>query len=283
MVFDGGYHGGLLYFGGGGLPINAPFPYVVATYNDLAGTRDLIEAHADTLACVLVEPMLGSGGCVPGAPEFLRMLRNETTRAGSVLIFDEVMTSRFGPHGASQLLGIDPDLMTLGKWVGGGMSFGAFGGRSDIMDIFNPTLPGTLPHAGTFNNNVLSMAAGAVALSNAFTSEKAVTLHARGEKTRQRLNELFERHNVALFASGSGSLMNIHPVSGPVNTIGDIADCDDRIRELLFLDLLERGIYIARRGFIALSQAVTDRNLDRFVATLDDILSVRRSLLPHRN
>ncbi|MEX3008397.1 aspartate aminotransferase family protein [Hoeflea sp. TYP-13] len=280
MVFKGGYHGGVFYFGGDGLPINAPFPFVVARYNDTEGTRDLIAAHAETLACVIVEPMLGSSGCIPGKPEFLEMLRRETERVGALLIFDEVMTSRFGRHGASHMLGIRPDMITLGKWVGGGMSFGAFGGNAAIMDVYDPTRPGTLPHAGTFNNNVLSMNGGIAALSEAFTSDRAETLHARGERTRNRLNELFERHGVTLFASGSGSLMNIHPVRGPVNTVDDIADGDDRIKELLFLDLLERGFYIARRGFIALSQAVTEDDLDRFVSALDDVVTVRKSLLP---
>ena len=283
MVFRGGYHGGLLYFGGGGIPINAPFDYVVAPYNDIDTTRALIAAHADTLACVIAEPMLGSSGCVPGSPEFLQLLREETRNAGALLVFDEVMTSRFGRHGASHLLGITPDMMTLGKWVGGGMSFGAFGGRTDIMDMYDPTRPGSLPHAGTFNNNVLSMAAGSTALSNVFPPQTAETLHGRGEALRGRLNDLFQHHGVALCASGMGSLMNIHPVAGPVETMDDLADADDRIKELLFLDLLERGYYIARRGFIALSLAVTDADLDGFVTALDEVVTVRKPLLPGRN
>lgn len=282
MVFNGGYHGGLLYFGGGGIPINAPFPYEVATYNDKNGTRQLINDNAATLACVIVEPMIGSGGCIPGDRAFLRMLRDETQRVGALLIFDEVMTSRFGRHGSAHLLGITPDLMTLGKWVGGGMSFGAFGGRADIMQLYDPTRPGTLPHAGTFNNNVLSMRGGIAALGSVFTSEKAEDLHARGERTRVLLNALFERHGVALCASGTGSLMNIHPVAGPVTCVDDVAGADDRIKELLFLDLLERGIYIARRGFIALSLAVTEADIRRFLDALDDIITVRRPLLPDR-
>ena len=283
MVFDGGYHGGLLYFGGGGVPVNAPFDYVVAPYNDVAGTRALIAAHADTLACVIAEPMLGSSGCISGSPAFLQMLRDETREAGALLVLDEVMTSRFGRHGAAHMLGITPDLMTLGKWVGGGMSFGAFGGRADIMDMYDPTRPESLPHAGTFNNNVLSMAAGTTALRTVFPPQRAEALHARGEVLRGRLNALFQRHDVTLCASGKGSLMNIHPVCGPVETIDDIARTDDRIKELLFLDLLEHGFYIARRGFIALSLAVTDADLEGFVSALDDILTLRKPLLPSRD
>lgn len=282
MVFHGGYHGGLLYFGGGGIPINAPFDYVLAPYNDIDGTRALIAAHSDELACVIAEPMLGSSGCIPGTPAFLQMLRDETRKAGALLLFDEVMTSRFGRNGAAHQLDIAPDLMTLGKWVGGGMSFGAFGGRADIMDMYDPTRPGSLPHAGTFNNNVLSMAAGTAALSEVFPPETAEALHAHGDTVRERLNALFRSHGVGLCASGKGSLMNLHPVSGPVHRIEDIADADDRMKELLFLDLLERGFYVARRGFIALSLAVTDEDLERFVSALDDFLTLRKPVLPDR-
>ncbi|MEM9105973.1 MAG: aminotransferase class III-fold pyridoxal phosphate-dependent enzyme, partial [Pseudomonadota bacterium] len=280
MVFHGGYHGGLLYFGGGGIPINAPFDFVVAPYNDIEGTRALINENANELACIIAEPMLGSGGCVPGSPEFLQMLRDETQKAETLLIFDEVMTSRFGRRGASHLFGITPDLMTLGKWVGGGMSFGAFGGRADIMDMYDPTRSESLPHAGTFNNNVLSMAAGIEALSNVFPPERAEALHERGDALREQLNALFQKHGVALVASGKGSLMNLHPVRGPVRRMDDIEEADDRIKELLFLDLLDRGFYVARRGFIALSLAVSDAHLDRFVSAMDDFVTIRKPILP---
>ena len=282
MVFTGGYHGGLLYFGGGGIPINAPFDFVLGTYNDVESARALIREHGDTLACVLVEPMMGSAGCIPGHPDFLNALRDETTKAGALLIFDEVMTSRFGRGGAGNLLGITPDLMTLGKWVGGGMSFGAYGGRADIMQIYDPTKPGAMPHAGTFNNNVLSMMGGIAALSEVFTPDVAEALHQRGEALRERLNAAFAAHDVALCASGLGSLINIHTVAGPVTQVGDIANANDTAKELLFLDLLERGYYMARRGFIALSMVVTDEDLEGFVAALDDILQSRSTVLPKR-
>lgn len=282
MVFHGGYHGGLLYFGGGGIPINAPFEFVLGTYNDADGTRALIGEHAETLACVLVEPMMGSGGCIAGQPEFLRALREATAEAGALLIFDEVMTSRFGPSGAGQMLGITPDLMTLGKWVGGGMSFGAYGGREAIMRIYDPTKPGAMPHAGTFNNNVLSMMGGIAALTDVFTPSAAEALHARGDSLRERLNATFEANNVAICASGVGSLMSIHATSGPVSRISDLANSNDAVKELLFLDLLERGYYMARRGFIALTMVVTDAELDAFVVTIDDIIKSRSTVMPPR-
>jgi glutamate-1-semialdehyde 2,1-aminomutase len=282
MVMHGGYHGGLLYFGGGGIPINAPFPYVLGHFNDVERTRAAIRENAKDLACITVEPMLGSGGCIPGDSDFLNMLREEATASGAILIFDEVMTSRFGRGGAHGEYGIAPDMITLGKWIGGGMSFGAFGGREDLMKIYDPTAPNSMPHAGTFNNNVLSMHAGICALTEAFTPDIAARLHATGDAFRARVNDVFEQHGVALHASGTGSLMNLHGVTGPVRTIDDVADSNDAAKELLFLDLLERGFYVARRGFIALSSVLTDAELDEFVTTLDDVVALRKPVLGSR-
>jgi len=135
MVFNGGYHGGLFYFGGGGMPLNAPFEYVVAKYNDIEGTRRILRQHAGDLACVLVEPVQGAAGCIPAKREFLEMLRVDTKKTGAILIFDEVMTSRLSDRGAQGLLGIIPDITTLGKYIGGGMTFGAFGGKEEILSL----------------------------------------------------------------------------------------------------------------------------------------------------
>ena len=125
MVMAGGYHGSVFYFAPGGSPLNAPFPYVMGVFNDLDGCRDLIRERGADLACVIVEPMQGGGGCIEASPDFLAMLREETEKTGALLIFDEVMTSRLGPSGLQGILGIAPDLTTLGKYVGGGMSFGS--------------------------------------------------------------------------------------------------------------------------------------------------------------
>jgi glutamate-1-semialdehyde 2,1-aminomutase len=282
MVMNGGYHGGLLYFGGGGIPINAPYPFVLGRYNDTETTRALIREHASDLACVLVESMMGSAGCLPAEPDFLRMLREETARAGAILILDEVMTSRFGTGGAQSLFGIRPDMTTLGKWIGGGMSFGAFGGRAELMNIYDPTRPEAMPHAGTFNNNVLTMSAGIAALSDVFTAPVAAALHARGDELRERLNAQFERAGVALQMTGMGSLMALHATALPIRRPDDLASGDDKVKELLFFDLLERGYYMARRGFVALMLVVTDRELDAFAGALEDIVTARREVLPPR-
>lgn len=278
MVFAGGYHGGLLYFAGGGSPVNAPFPYLVGRYNDVDAARAMLRENASEIACVLVEPMIGSGGCIPGRPDFLAMLREETKACGAMLILDEVMTSRLAYGGAQQIFGISPDLTTLGKYLGGGMSFGAFGGAQRLMQIFDPRVEGYVPHAGTFNNNALTMAAGSAALTHVLTRPALEALNARGDALRNRLNVRFEAAGVRLHATGMGSLLNIHGMAGDVKHPDELVASDDRIKELLFLDMIEAGYYIARRGFIALSLEVTEEDLAGFEACIETFLERR---LPH--
>jgi glutamate-1-semialdehyde 2,1-aminomutase len=272
-VMRGGYHGGLLYFGGGGSPVNAPYEAIVLDYNDVEGARASIREHADRLAAVVVEPVLGSGGVIPATREFLQALQEEARAHGVLLILDEVMTSRLSPSGAAPLFGLTPDLLTLGKYLGGGLSFGAFGGRADLMGRFDPSQPGALPHAGTFNNNVLSMAAGLAGLTQVLDDARLEALNARGDRLREQLNAVMAPHGWV--ATGMGSMVGFHPVSGPVRSPADLADADDRRRELLFLDLLERGFYVAPRGFIALSIEVTDDDVDEFVAAVAEALAAR--------
>ena len=207
------------------------------------------------------------------------MLREETAKRGIVLIFDEVMTSRLHPGGLSAKVGIEPDLKTLGKYVGGGMSFGAFGGRADIMALFDPASPNALPHAGTFNNNTLTMNVGHVAMTEIYTPEACSALNARGDRLREKLNDLFMRYQVKMKAMGQGSMIVIHPMSGEINSPHDIEHTDKRLRQLLFLDLLEDGIYMAERGFMALSLMVTDADCDRLVGAVERYITKRRELL----
>ena len=279
LVFDGGYHGGLLYFRGGGIPINAPFDYVIAPYNDSETSRALIRDNADQLACVLVEPMQGATGCIPARDGFLEMLRSECDAAASLLIFDEVMTSRLSTRGVQGLLGITPDMTTLGKYIGGGMSFGAFGGRADIMDLFDPRRGDAIPHAGTFNNNSLTMAAGVAAMREVLTDDALNALNQRGEALRTSLNAMARDRGVALQFTGWGSLLAMHSKQGDIYSSRDLNDCDDRVTELLFLDLLDAGFYMARRGFMALMLPLGDAEISAFTASFDRILEQRGPLL----
>lgn len=141
VVFDGAYHGSLLchfHTGDVGIPegvVRAPFDFVIAPYNDINGVKALLEPVKGDVGAIIVEPMLGAGGCVPAEPEFLRALREYATQIGAVLIFDEVQTSRLGPGGRQAILGITPDMTTMGKFFGGGFAFGAFGGKREIMEL----------------------------------------------------------------------------------------------------------------------------------------------------
>ncbi len=276
MVFNGAYHGAVFGFAGGGSRVNVPFETVVAPYNDIERTRGLITPD---LALVILEPMIGSGGCIPASPAFLRMLREETTRVGGLLILDEVMTSRLAPGGLQSVYGITPDLTTLGKYIGGGMSFGAFGGRAEIMDLFDPRRPDALPHAGTFNNNVLTMTAGLAGLTEVYTPQAADALNQRGEVLRQRLNTLCRAAEARLQFTGRGSMLAVHATRGPVDDPAAAAKADPKLKELFFFDMLAQGIWLARRGMMTLSLPIADAECDALVAAVQAFLSARRSVL----
>jgi glutamate-1-semialdehyde 2,1-aminomutase len=282
MVFDGGYHGGLLYFAHGGSPMNVPGPWVIAPFNDAEGAVQLIERHAHELAAIMVEPMQGSGGCLAAEKPFLAALREAATRHGIVLIFDEVMTSRLSPGGLQAALGILPDLTTFGKYLGGGLSFGAFGGKAEIMQRLDPRRPDALPHAGTFNNNVLAMAAGLAGLREVLTEAESLRLNRGGDELRERLMRLAAKHRLPMQFTGIGSLLGVHFSARPVRSVADLEtdgpEAEARraaLQKLLHLDMLERGIYMARRGYIALSLPMTLADLDLLHDAFDEFMSLR--------
>ncbi len=265
VVFANGYHGGVLTFAGGSNPVNVPHDWVICRYNDLADVTGVFEDHGDDIAAILVEPMQGSGGCIAGTPPFLSGLRDLCDAFGSLLVFDEVMTSRFSRSGAQGLLGIRPDLTTLGKYLAGGFTFGAFGGRAEVMGHFDPAAGGVLGHAGTFNNNVLSMAAGVATLTEVLTDEVLRETHERGDRLRAAMNAAFEGNGLPMHVSGVGSLLGVHGTTGPITSAADLADSDDRLKELFFFHCLDAGFYLARRGFIALSIEITDADIEAFL------------------
>ena len=278
MAFAGGYHGAVFVFSGGA-NINVPFDWVVAPYNDTAGTLALLEAHAGDLAAVILEPMLGGGGCLPAEPGFMHALRAATERHGIMLILDEVMTSRLAPGGLQTVYSVRPDLMTLGKYVGGGMSFGAFGGRADIMARFDPAHPQALPHAGTFNNNVLTMSAGLAALTEVYTPAAALALNALGEALRERLNALGREAGVGLHFTGYGSMLSAHVMANAPRTVADVATGNAAARDLFFFDMLRAGFWLARRGMMALSLPLTEADIDRFAEAVSEFIATRGRLL----
>jgi len=260
LVFAGGYHGGVLAFAHGGSPINAPFDFVVGDYND-PGAAALV---TDDVAAVLVEPMQGSGGVIPGDRAFLQALRDAATAHGALLIFDEVMTSRLSTGGLQQVLDITPDLTTLGKYIGGGLAFGAFGGRADLLGRFDPSRPDAFQHAGTFNNAVLTMAAGAAGLTRVYTADEVARLNALGDRLRDRLNAI----DADFQATGYGSMVGLHFTRAPIRRSSDAPPAAEQ-RTLLHLHLLERGYSYARRGFVALSVPLGEDEVDGFAEAVE--------------
>ena len=276
MGMQGGYHGGVLYFAAPS-PINAPFDTVLVPYNDPDAARDVLRRQGDTIACVIVEPMMGSAGCIPATREFLEVLREETAACGALLILDEVMTSRLAPGGLHGEHGITPDLITLGKYLGGGVTFGGFGGRADIMSGFDPRSGSAWPHAGTFNNNVLTMAAGLAGLTHVFTPEACEALNLAGDSFRQLLNAAIAARGLPLQVSGHGSMNCVHftrePLLRPVHD-----PLIDRKRGLLHLDMIAAGIYLARRGMMNLSLPMTGEDVQTAVAAFENFLDSRHSV-----
>lgn len=267
MVFKGGYHGGVFSFRGHSSLLNAPFEWLIESYNDVEGVRATLRAHGDEIAAVLVEPMLG-GGCIPANATFLAMLREECTAQGIVLIFDEVMTSRLSPSGLQGLFGIRPDMTTFGKYLGAGSSFGAFGGRRELMERFDPNRADTLEHAGTFNNNVLSMAGGLAGLTRIFTPAEAVRINSLGDRLREQLNAVARARSAPLQATGVGSLIGLHFTATPIlradghDSTGTAGPAVKPLLEtLLHLELIDRGYYFGRRGYVSLSLPTTTQCL----------------------
>ena len=280
LAFEEAYHGGFLIFGHGGSPLNVPFPMVMGRYNDIEATRALITAHGKDLAAVILEPMLGAGGCIPAAPGFLEMLREETARHGILLVFDEVITSRLSPGGLQAARGVIPDLTSLGKYLGGGGSFGAFGGRAELMDRFDPARPDRLFHAGTFNNDVLTMAAGHAGLTQVLGPDVLEALNARGETLRAALGALFQEAGLAISASGLGSILSVHFRPGPILRPGDLEGEDPRLKQLFHLAMIARGIYLSPRGMMALSLPMGEAEVDALLDAVAGFIEDYRALLP---
>lgn len=280
LVFNGCYNGGFMIYGTLDPALSIPFPLVKATYNDIEGTRAILQANGSDIAAVLVEPMLGSGGCIPADPEFLTMLREETRRLGIILIFDEVMTSRLAPGGVQELRGIKPDLTTLGKFWGGGFAFGAFGGARDIMKHFDTRNGGILSQAGTFNNNVVAMSAGLVGARDVYTRDACVRLNALGEALRTQLNSIGRELGLGFQATGMGAVMNIHWNAGLLTEPSLVDPVSAPVRRLFQLEMMARGYYVALRGMITLSLPMEDLHLQPFIDAVRDYLTRHADILP---
>ena len=273
LVFNSCYHGGFMIYGAVDPALSVPFALVKAEYNDIDGTRAALRANATDLAAVLVEPMLGAGGAIPATAEFLHMLREETRKLGVVLIFDEVMSSRVAPGGVQGLYGIRPDMTTLGKFWGGGFAFGAFGGSRELMRHLDVRNGGVLSQAGTFNNNVITMATGLVGARDVYSPEACVRLNGLGDHLREQLNELGRSLKLRFQATGLGGVMNTHWSRGPIRDPSVVMPVTATVRRLFQLEMIERGYYVSQRGMINLSLPMQQSDLDGFVSAVRDYLT----------
>ncbi|CAG8007181.1 unnamed protein product [Penicillium salamii] len=283
IVFRGAYHGSVLSFGDGIAENNVDqADWVLVQYNDSDGVRNAF-AQNDDIAAVILEGIQGSAGYIAGSGEFLRTIREQSEKAGALMILDEVMTSRLAPGGLKETLDVEPDLITLGKYLGGGLPFGAFGGRRDIMDVFNPLTPGTLNHSGTFQNNTLMLHAGYAGLSDVYTPEVVQLFNAQGDELRQRLQKAFAGSKFCV--AGVGSLMCIHATETGIEPENitcrdDVAAVESAdLKELFWLELVNAGFWVQIRGSITLSIVTPAPILDAFVVAVEEFCKKHVSLI----
>jgi len=259
VKFAGCYHGHadpfLVAAGSGaatlGVPSSPGVPEAVtadtllAPFNDLAAVETLFAAHGGEIAAVIVEPVAGNMGLVPPLPGFLPGLRRLCDAGGALLIFDEVMTGfRVAWGGAQTLLGVTPDLTTLGKVIGGGLPLAAYGGRRDLMCRMAPA--GPVYQAGTLSGNPLAVAAGSAALGElaAGGGEAYRRLESAGAGLQAGIEQAAARHGIPCRVQRQGSMLGLFFTASPVRRLDDV-DASDRARfARVFHALLRQGVHL---------------------------------------
>jgi glutamate-1-semialdehyde 2,1-aminomutase len=289
IKFEGCYHGHsdslLIKAGSGALTLGVPTsPGVPAelaahtitlSYNDVAQVRAAFAQLAPQIACVIVEPVAGNMNCITPEPGFLEALREECTRHGAVLIFDEVMTGfRVARGGAQELYGIAPDLTTLGKIVGGGMPVGAFGGRREIMQHIAPL--GPVYQAGTLSGNPVAMAAGLTTLRALGASDFYSRLARSTDRLVTGLRDAARAANVALTTNHVCGMFGLFFTSAPrVTSYAEATHCDVERFKRFFHGMLDAGVYLAPSAFEAgfVSAAHGDAEIDATIAAARSVFA----------
>jgi glutamate-1-semialdehyde 2,1-aminomutase len=259
--------------GSAGIPPGVMADLVLLPYNNLEAARKILEREGPQIAGIIVEPILGSVGFIPAEREFLTGLRAEAERHGIVFILDEVQSFRLRRGGAQALFGIRPDLTTFGKIIGGGFPVGAFGGRRDILALFDASSgKAKIPHAGTFNGNPVTMTAGIATLEH-LTDQAIGWLNSTGDRLRKRLEDLGARARVPMRITGIGSMFKIHFSASPVRDYRTAQQASSLIHEALFLFGLNRGLYLSSGGRCCLSTAMGDAEIEKYLATVEEFLA----------
>jgi glutamate-1-semialdehyde 2,1-aminomutase len=283
VKFEGCYHGhsdGLLVKAGSGvatfgIPGSAGVPEEIAhltlalPYNDLAAVEAAFDAHPDAIGAIILEPIVGNAGCIPPAEGYLSGLRALATRAGSLLIVDEVMTGfRVALGGACQLYAFDPDLITLGKIVGGGLPVGVFGGKSIFLDLVSPL--GPVYQAGTLSGNPLAMAAGLATIG--YLQEHAAEVYSRLEAASRAVADGVaqeaERARIPLTTNRVGAMWTWFFTGGPVTNYEQAAKSDTAAFGRFHRAMLEQGIWLPPSQFEAafMSYAHTDADIEATIS-----------------
>jgi glutamate-1-semialdehyde 2,1-aminomutase len=255
-----------------GIPKAVTETVVSLPLNDREAVERELSRHRQDLAALIIEPVIGAGGILIPEPGFLAFLREVTRRYGVVLIFDEVISFRIGYHGAQGHFGVFPDLTTMGKIIGGGFAVGAFGGRADIMALFDPRRSDHIGHGGTFNGHPVTMAAGLATLEE-LTPETFDGLARMGAELREKLLALFRSVGIPAQVNQIGSLFNIHFTDVPVTDHAAVQAGDAELQRDLYLAALDHGIAFTGRGMGCLSTPMTAAEIDRFVAATREALS----------
>lgn len=286
LKFDGCYHGHadsfLVKAGSGvatlGLPNSPGVPQslaaltLTATFNDVEETTQLVRANAESLAAIIVEPVVGNSGLIPPQPGFLQALRALADEVGAVLIFDEVMTGfRVALGGAREVFGVTPDLTTLGKVIGGGLPVAAYGGKQALMDLVAPS--GPVYQAGTLSGNPLAMAGGLATL-NALTPEVHAAMVSRTRRLAEGVATMARECDVPCTAGCVGSMWGFFFRDTPVHSFADAKTADVALFKRFFHEALARGVYLAPSAFEAgfMSAAHDDAVIDETLGILRDAM-----------